>query len=172
MLQGLDISRGRFECDGSRDAMISYLVRRLLQAVVVLLGVLLLVTIMFAFEPATTLARAIVGPRASAAQMHAVIVQNGFNQPIWVQYWKLLSQYAQGNFGHSYQLNAPVGTLIAEYLPKTLLLVGISTVLALIIAIPLGMFQVVRRNKPSDYALTGVVVLLLRRCRSSCSARC
>jgi len=49
-----------------------------------------------------------------------------------------------------------VKALISERLPKTLVLVGISTVFALIVAIPLGVLQVVRRNKPVDYALTGV----------------
>jgi peptide/nickel transport system permease protein len=53
-------------------------------------------------------------------------------------------------------LNQSVRSLIDERIPKTLVLVGISTVFALLIAIPLGIFQVVRRNTPVDYMLTGV----------------
>ena len=49
-----------------------------------------------------------------------------------------------------------VSSLIGEALPKTLILVGLATVLALMIAIPMGIYQVVRRNKPEDYVLTGV----------------
>ena len=51
-------------------------------------------------------------------------------------------------------------SLIATALPKTLVLVGLSTLLALIVAIPLGVYQVVRRNKPEDYVLTGVTFVL------------
>jgi peptide/nickel transport system permease protein len=46
--------------------------------------------------------------------------------------------------------------LISDKLPKTLVLVGVSTILALVISIPLGILQVVRRNKPVDYVLTGL----------------
>ena len=55
--------------------------------------------------------------------------------------------------------------MIAEYLPKTLVLVGTATVIALIIAIPLGILQVVKRNTPADYGLTAPVLHLLRHAR-------
>ena len=51
-------------------------------------------------------------------------------------------------------MNQPVGTLLGEFLPRTLLLVGTATGLAVIIAIPVGMFQAVRRNKVADHAIT------------------
>ncbi len=56
--------------------------------------------------------------------------------------------------------NQTVTALIGEALPKTLVLVGLATLLAIIIAIPLGVYQVVRRNKPEDYILTGFTFVL------------
>jgi peptide/nickel transport system permease protein len=136
--------------------VIGYLIRRVLQAIVVLLGVLAIVTFLFWLEPPVTMAKAIIGSKASPAQIKAVIAANGFGLPVWDQYWRLLDQYLHLDFGTSYTFNTPVRKLIAEYLPKTLLLVGMSTFLALAVAIPLGVFQTVRRNKPSDYVLTSM----------------
>ena len=58
------------------------------------------------------------------------------------------------NLGYSYKLNEPVRTIILQKLPKTVLLLGLATLVTVVVAIPLGIFQVLRRNKPSDYALT------------------
>jgi len=136
-----------------------YIIRRLLQAIIVVLGVMLFVFVIYHLEPAYIMARAIVGPRASPAQIQAVIQANAFNKPFYDQFWRELQNYATLNFGHSYQRNAPVSTLIAENLPRTGLLVGTATVFALLIAIPLGVFQTVRRNKPSDYVLTSLAFI-------------
>lgn len=101
-------------------------------------------------------ARAALGPRANANAIRLFNQQNGYNLPIWDQFY----QYVKGvltqfNLGYSYKNNSGVSTLIEQRLPKTLVLVGISTVFAILIAIPLGVLQVVRRNRPIDYALTG-----------------
>src|SRR5271165_4521656 len=130
--------------------MMTYMIRRVIQAIIVVLGVMLIVVV---------LAKSIIGPRASPEQVHAVIQEFGFNQPIWVQYWREIYNYVHLDFGTSYQFNAPVLSLIKNDLPKTLLLVGSATILALIVAIPLGVFQVVRRNKPSDYAVTSLAFI-------------
>ena len=68
-------------------------------------------------------------------------------------------------------MNQGVTTVIFQRLPKTLVLVGISTVLALVVAVPLGILQVVRRNKPIDYILTGPPSSSTP-CLRSCSGRC
>ena len=139
--------------------MTGYIIRRLLQAVIVVLGVMLFVFVIYHLQPAYVMAKAIVGPRASPAQIQAVIQANDFNKPFYVQFWQELKNYSHLNFGHSYQRNAQVSTLIAQNLPKTLVLVGTATLLALVVAIPLGVFQTVRRNKPSDYALTSLAFI-------------
>ncbi|MGH9299157.1 MAG: ABC transporter permease [Acidimicrobiales bacterium] len=143
------------------SATISFIIRRLIQAVIVVLGVTLLIFLLFQFVPngAVGLARTDLGTRASAAQIQSFIQSNGFNLPWWDQYWHLLTNYATLNFGHSYHFNEQVSTLIGQYLPRSLVLVGESIVLALIVAIPLGIFQTVRRNKASDYTLSSLAFI-------------
>jgi peptide/nickel transport system permease protein len=137
-------------------ATTSYIIRRLIQSVIVVLGVTFLVFLLFQFVPngAVGLARTDLGSRASPLQIHQFILSNGLNLPWWDQYWHLLDNYVHLDFGYSYHYNEPVRALIGQYLPRSLVLVGMSTLLALVIAIPLGVFQTVRRNKAADYALT------------------
>ena len=73
-----------------------------------------------------------------------------------MQYLSYADRLLHGNLGYSYYYNQPVNSLLAQDLPKTLLLVGCSLVVALIVAIPIGILQAVKRNKPVDYFLTGV----------------
>jgi peptide/nickel transport system permease protein len=139
--------------------VIGYIIRRFFQSIIVVLGVMLFVFLLFHLEPAYIIARSIVGQRASNAEINAVIRQNGLNLPFYDQFWREIYNYIHLNFGHSYQFNQSVQSLIAENLPKSLLLVGLATVFALIVAIPLGIFQTVRRNKPSDYTLTSLAFI-------------
>ena len=136
--------------------MTGYLLRRVGQAIIVVLGVTFLVFILSRVIPGGE-ARAALGPRAlpqAIAQFNRV---NGFNLPLWDQFYTYLRNLLESfNLGYSYHYNQSVKALISERLPKTLVLVGISTVFALIVAIPLGVLQVVRRNKPVDYVLTGL----------------
>ncbi len=141
--------------------MISYIIRRLIQAIIVIFGVTAIVFLLFQLVPngAVGLARTDLGSRASPYQVHQFIIANNLNLPWWDQYWHLIANYATLNFGHSYHYNQPVATLIGTYLPRSLVLVTMAIVLALVVAIPLGVFQTVRRNKPSDYALTGLAFI-------------
>ena len=136
--------------------MTGYLLRRVGQAMIVVLGVTFLVFILSRVIPGGE-ARAALGPRAlpqAIAQFNRV---NGFNLPLWDQFYQYLRNLLESfNLGYSYHYNQSVKALISERLPKTLVLVGIATVFALIVAIPLGVLQVVRRNKPVDYVLTGL----------------
>ncbi len=133
----------------------------MVQAIIVILGVTLITFLMFQFVPngAVGLARTDLGTRASPLQIHQFIVANGFNLPWWDQYYRLLDNYAHLDFGYSYHFNQPVKQLISEYLPRSLVLIGESTVLALIVAIPLGIFQTVRRNKASDYFVSSLAFI-------------
>jgi len=139
--------------------VIGFVFRRFLQAIIVVIGVMLIVFILIHLIPggANGIARAYLGNRATRAQIRQFIHQNHYDESIVVQ----LTHYLQNlvwhhDLGYSYKLNQGVTTVITERLPKTLILVGIGTVVALIVAVPLGIFQVVRRNKPSDYILTGL----------------
>ena len=135
--------------------MIAFIIRRIIQAIVVILVVLVLLFILLHQIPGGA-ARAAIGPRATPQQIAAFNQVNGYNRPLLDQFWLYLVRLVwHHNLGYSYHHNQAVTSLIMSYLPKTLVLVGISTFLALFIAVPLGILQVVRRNKPIDHVLTG-----------------
>ena len=132
-----------------------YLAGRLLQAAAVILVVTVIVFCLLHALPGGP-ARGILGPHASAEQIAAFDRAQGLDKPLPVQYLYYLNTLLHGNLGTSYTLNEPVSQLIAQRLPKTLVLTVLSAVLGLVVAIPLGMWQAVRRNKPTDYIITGL----------------
>ncbi len=134
--------------------MTTYLIRRLGQAVLVVIGVTIVVFIISHLLPGGP-ARALLGPRVTPEQVHAFIVANGYNKPIFVQYWHYIDNLLHGNLGYSYHYNQTVNALLAQDLPKTALLVGLAVALAIVVAIPLGILQAFRRNRSIDYVLTG-----------------
>ncbi len=139
--------------------MIRFLARRCSQAVVVLLLVSIIVFGLTRLLPGGP-ARAILGVHATPTNIAAFNRENGLNGPLPAQYWHWLSGVLTGNFGFSYVLNQPVSSLLAQRLPKTAFLAGISVVLAVLIAIPVGLYQAVRRGRADDYAVTTVTFVL------------
>ena len=134
--------------------MIGYTIRRLIQAVVVTLLVTLGIFLLLHVLPGGP-ARTILGPRANALQIAQFNHDNGLDQPLPLQYWTYLTNLLHGNFGYSFKQNDSVGAILVRDIPKTLLLVGLSYAVAIVVAIPLGIYQAVRRNKVDDYVLTG-----------------
>lgn len=141
--------------------MTTYLARRLGQAVVVLVLVLVSV-IVFGLLHALPggLVRAQLGPKASPYAVHQLEIQEGLTKPLPVQYFLWAWQALHGNLGFSYKLNTPVSTLLAEYFPRDLLLTGVALFLAIALSIPLGLLQAARRNKSADYVLSWVLLAL------------
>jgi peptide/nickel transport system permease protein len=139
--------------------VIGFLVRRLVQAVIVIVFVMLIMFVIVHVIPGGE-ALAVLGPRATPIQLHTFDIENGLNLPIWDQLGRYLWGLARFQLGRSPKLNQPVISLIANRLPKTLILVGLATVLAIIVAVPIGVYQVVRRYKPEDYVLTGLTFVL------------
>jgi peptide/nickel transport system permease protein len=139
--------------------MISYVIRRVGQAIIVLVGVTVIVFILQHLLPGS-IARAIIGPRASALQISEFNRQYGLNRPLPVQYFSFLNQLIHGNLGYSFKQNMSVDAIVVHDLPNDLLLVGVSLVLALAIAIPVGVMQAVRRNRTADYVATGISFVL------------
>ncbi|MFG2558173.1 ABC transporter permease [Streptomyces sp. NPDC048496] len=131
----------------------SYLIRRVLQAVVVIVIVTIVVFGLLHALPGGP-ARGILGPQATAQQITSFNHEQGLDKPLPVQYFYYLNQLLHGDLGTSYTLNEPVSQLITERLAKTLVLTALSAIVGLVLAIPLGMWQAVRRNKPVDYVIT------------------
>jgi peptide/nickel transport system permease protein len=139
--------------------MIGYILRRLVQAVIVTLGVTLITFALLHALPGS-IARDILGQRASPQAIAQFNRQNHLNQSVFVQYGFFLDKLIHGNLGYSYQYNQSVDSLIKQWLPRDLVLGGISLVLSLIIAIPVGIAQAVKRNRAVDYVGTGVSFVL------------
>jgi peptide/nickel transport system permease protein len=133
----------------------AYLVRRIGQAVAVVIGVMILTFILIHMEPGSV-ARSILGVRATPGRIAIFNSTYGLNEPLYAQFVTYVKQVFHGNLGISYQLQQPVTSLIGQRLPRDAVLLGISTALALIIAIPMGMYQAVRRNRLGDHVFTSV----------------
>ncbi|MGC8471722.1 MAG: ABC transporter permease [Acidimicrobiales bacterium] len=135
--------------------MLGYIVRRLIQAVIVVIGVSLIVFLLIHLLPGGP-ARAALGARATKAEIQAFNVANGYNRSIPVQYGLYIWHLLHGNLGYSYHYNQSVLSLLETNLPKSALLVGLAYALALVVGVPLGLYQAVRRNKIGDHAVTTV----------------
>ena len=139
--------------------MARFLLRRALQAIVVLLGVTFVTFALEQLAPGNP-AREVLGVRATPVAIAAFDRTYGLNQPFVVQYLQFLNHLAHGNLGFSWKQNRTVNSLVVSELPRDILLVGLSLILALLIAVPTGLRQAVRRNGAFDYAATGLSFLL------------
>ena len=130
-----------------------FLVRRILQGVFVLWGV---VTILFALRAVSPgdPAALMLGEGASRDLIEHVREQEGLDEPIHVQYLEYLQGLVVGDFGYSWQSNRDVEAMVIERIPATLELAVAATIVALVIAIPLGVVSATRRNEPEDYGAT------------------
>jgi peptide/nickel transport system permease protein len=137
----------------------AYLVRRLLQAILVMFIVSVIVFILLHALPGG-LVRAQLGPKASTYQVLQLERTEGLQKPLPVQFGVWLINALKGNLGFSYKMNQTVASLLLDYLPRTLLLVGISTLLSIAVAVPIGMWQGYRRNRPDDHLLNASTLIL------------
>jgi len=131
-----------------------YLIKRLGQAVLVIVIVTIIVFWLLHLAMPDGPGAGVLGMQADQAQIDRWNQDHGFDLPLWHQYLNYLVQVSHGDFGQSFKQASTVGALIALRLPKTLLLAGICIVIALAVALPMGIFQATRRGKAADYVLT------------------
>ena len=134
-----------------------YLLRRLAQSVLVLLGVSFVVFFILYLtgDPALVL----LPPDATAADIREFRARMGFNDPFIVQYGRFLGGALRGDFGQSVRHGEPAFGLVLERLPATFELSGAALLVALLLAIPAGVVSAVRRNTATDYVATVVALL-------------
>ncbi|MEV6898447.1 ABC transporter permease [Amycolatopsis sp. NPDC051372] len=135
--------------------MAGYLGRRVLQSVVVVVLVAVLTFVLLQLLPGGP-ARAILGPKATQLQIRTFLHDNGYDRPLVAQFLTWAGRVLHGDLGYSYKLNQPVTDVIADHLPKTILLMTLSTLVALVVAVPLGVYQARKRNTLGDYVATGL----------------
>ncbi len=137
--------------------MSGYVSRRLAQALLVTWIVSVITFVLSRTIPGG--AKAVLGKTATPAQIEQFNLDMGYNESLLTQYRAWIENLLHADFGYSYHLNAPVADAIGAALPRTALLLGMSVMLALVVAIPLGTLQATRHNGLLD-RMVGTVSFL------------
>jgi peptide/nickel transport system permease protein len=138
--------------------MASYLLRRLLLTIPILLGVSMLVFFMLhsaGGDPATLM----LGSRADPDAIAELRAALGLDRPLWVQYGDFLSGAVRGDFGRSYRSNSPVVAEIAARFPATIELAVAAMGIAVVVGVVVGTVAAVRRHTVFDYLSSAGVLL-------------
>ncbi|WP_127585422.1 ABC transporter permease [Paenibacillus koleovorans] len=134
--------------------MALYALRRLLNAIPILIGITIISFAIIHLAPGSPLSQFLEDPRITAVDKANLIHAYGLDKPLYTQYWLWVTGMLQGDFGTSFQKSAPVLELIVEFMPNTLLLTISSFILSLLIAVPLGIFCALRANSRLDQLVT------------------
>jgi len=141
--------------------MLQYIVKRLLQAVPLLIGVSIIGFAMMHLAPGGPLAIYTLNPTITAQDIERIKHVFGLDQPLYIQYLKWAAGMFTGNWGNTFFGGRPVLDVIMERIPATLLLMGSGMSIAMIIGMLIGILGAVKRYSVFDYlATTGAMVTL------------
>ena len=132
--------------------MIGFFLRRLVQSLLILLGVSIITFVLLYWLPADPV-RQIAGRSATAQTVENIRQQLGLDQPLWVQYWRYLTGLVQVYLGRSYWQKTEVSTLIASRLPASLLLMAGAIFAELLLGLSMGIVAALRRSTTMDQSL-------------------
>ncbi|MEJ8820632.1 ABC transporter permease [Variovorax humicola] len=137
--------------------MLVFVLRRLIQAVIVMVAVAFIAFLLFQYvgDPVVFL----LGQDAKPEQIRQLRVDLGLDQPFFVQFWHFLVNAAQGEFGLSLRQGAKVSRLIGERLPATLELSVVAAVLALAVGLPMGVYSALRRGSVGSQTVMALSLL-------------
>ncbi len=138
--------------------MTRYLIRRLLQSIFVLLGVSIIVfmLVQLAGDPVLIM---LSGTGATEQDLQDLRAELGFDDPLPIQYLRYMADALRGELGNSLRYKQPALWLVLNRLPATAQLATLALLLALVVALPLGILAAVSRNTWVDYAATIVASL-------------
>ncbi|WP_267163029.1 ABC transporter permease [Halovenus salina] len=130
-----------------------FFIRRTLQGVLVIWGVVTIVFLLRFITPGSPID--FVAPIDASPELRQSLAENlGLDKPIYQQYGEYVFNLIQGDMGYSFQRGLPASEIIFRRLPATLELAVAATVVAITFSIPLGVISATRRNEPVDYAAT------------------
>ena len=143
--------------------LVEYVIRRLVLLIFVLFGVSVIVFYLsHGFPQAWNPLGAYINPKMSPQAIQRVIVEHGFNQPLYIQYFYWLRDIFDGNWGYAgpWANGLPVLQVFSNHFPYTVELAVTAVIMTVVIGIPLGIISALRNNKPPDHvsrvvALTG-----------------
>jgi peptide/nickel transport system permease protein len=121
-----------------------YFFRRLLIAIPSIFGISVILFTVLALAPGDPFEELATNPNVPAEVRTMLRQKFGLDDPVAVRYFRWLGEMAQGNFGFSFASRIDVGTLIWQRLPTTLVIIGMAQLLALVIAIPIGVYAATR----------------------------
>ena len=133
--------------------MLSYLLRRLIGAVPLLLGILTLIFFIIHLAPGDPTAR-YFSPNVAPEVVEQMRRNLGLDQPLHIQYFKWLVSFLKGDFGFSFGQMRPIGEILPEVLWNTLQLMLVSVVLIFVLGMLIGIIQAVRQYSVLDNVLT------------------
>ncbi len=137
--------------------MAKYLGKRLLQSIIAILGVTLVVFLVLnvAGDPVTLMLPA----NASFEEIEALKAKLGYDDPVFVQYFRFLGNALRGDFGLSYNYYQPALSVVLERVPATATLALVAFAVSLLISIPAGIVAAVRRNSKTDAVIRTLALL-------------
>ncbi len=137
-----------------------FLIRRLMHMFAVLVAVLIIVSLLLRLIPGDPVDAMMSGnPGMTQENMDAVRDQLGLSDPMYVQVMNYSLDLLQGDMGDSLRFRSPVFPLIMEKLPATIELTVFAMLMAILIAVPLGMITALKRDRPADYVGSIVAVI-------------
>jgi peptide/nickel transport system permease protein len=140
--------------------MSTYIVRRVLISIPILIGITVLVFLFIALAPGDPVAAFIRPELNSNAEMRAIIIQRyGLDQPLPIRYLRWLGEALQGNLGYKFVGGVPVLTAVTRGLLASGSLMGAALLIGIVVGIPLGVMSALRQYSRLDFALTGVAFL-------------
>ena len=134
--------------------MTQYLIRRLLIAVPTIIFISAILFFILAMAPGDPLSQFAANPAVPPEVRENIKRSLGLDQPIPVRYVRWLTSTLQGDLGYSWGSRRPVVELIGQRLPNTLWVVGLSYIIAILIAIPVGVISAVKKYSFFDQAAT------------------
>lgn len=135
-----------------------YVAKRLLSAVGVAIGVTVATFLLLHLEPGDP-ARLVLGEHASPAAVQALRRSWGLDSSLPSQFWRFASGLLHGNLGSSYVYDIPTTTLIGQRIGITLALVGLATLFAVVISLPLATLAAARKDTAADHLVRSVSVV-------------
>lgn len=139
--------------------MATYFLRKVLYAIPSLLGISFIIFAILSLAPGDPLAEFGANPEVPAEVRENIKKSLGLDQPWPVRYVKWLGALSQGEFGFSFAARRPVTDLLTQRLPQTLMVVGVAYIIALLIAIPVGVLSAARPNSAASHLVSLITMV-------------
>ena len=143
--------------------MLTYTIRRLIQAIPIMLGISLLIFLIVQLAPGDPVDR-FRTPQVRPEQLQRLMELYGLDRPIFEQYFKWLFAFFQfpwneAAWGYSFNTNQPVRDMIFERIPATVLLMGTSLIVTMVVSIPIGIIAAVKQYSWADKLISGFATI-------------